>query len=112
MDEKTIARLALNGESPESAQPYEWLLWYRLRDIYGEYEDGAITIDQAREKKQTAINSFRSEKEAWERTFLFWKRIEAAAVTYAKSEGRTEAGDTFYEAVYGLRPASHHGNDT
>ena len=111
MDEDTISKLAYAGQPPDSALPHEWLLWYRLRDIYAQVKTGELTADRGRQAKTTAVNSFRTEREAWERNILFWKRIEAAAIAYAKSEGRTEAGDAFYQAVYGLRPSRHHDND-
>lgn len=111
MDDETLSKLAYSGQPPESALPHEWLLWYRLRDIYADTRAGRMTAEQGRAAKLTAVNSFRSEREAWERNTLFWKRIEDAATAYAKSEGRTAEGDAFYEAVYRLRPSRHHEND-
>lgn len=104
LDENTIAKLAYAGTRPESALPHEWLLWYRLRDIYSEAKAKRVTEKMGRAAKQLAVNSFRSEQWAWERNVLFWKRIEAAATEYAKSDDRTPAGDALFEAVYGTTP--------
>ena len=106
MDEKTISVLAHKGQKPESASPHEWLLWYRLRDIYRDVESGVKSVAQGKEEKQTAVNSFHSEREAFERNVLLWKRIEPAAVAFAKNPSIDTAND-FYEAVYRMRPAQH-----
>ena len=111
MDDETISKLAYSGQPPESALPHEWLLWYRLRDIYADTRAGRMTAEQGRAAKRAAVNAFRTEREAWERNILFWKRIEAAAIAYAKSGERTAAGDDLYESVYRLRPSRHHEND-
>lgn len=111
MDEETLARLAYDGMPPESAQNHEWLLYYRLRDIYAAVRSGSMNADKGRAMKRAAVDSFHAAREAFERNARFWTKIELAAVTYAKSEGRTEAGDAFFEAVYGLRPSRKHDND-
>ena len=42
MDEGPISKLAYAGRRPESALPHEWLLWYRLRDIYADVRAGRM----------------------------------------------------------------------
>lgn len=99
MDEKAISLMAYNGERPESALPHEWLLWYRLRDIYADVRAGRLVKQTGKAMKQDAVNSFNSEREAWERDTLLWKRIEPAATRFAK-ERTVEAACEFYVALY------------
>ena len=111
MTEDEICRLAYAGTPPDSALPCEWLLWYRMRDVYRQVRTGDLTEEKGRKAKTAAVNSYLTDKEMWERYPKFWKKIEYAATQYAKSEGRTPEGDAFYEAVYGLRPSNHHEED-
>lgn len=103
MNIDTISRLAYSGKAPSSAMPYEWLLWYRLRDIYAEANDHEITKAEGAERKRDAVNSYQAEMELYDRSVLLWKRIEQAATRYAK-ERTVEAADSFYKAVYGMEP--------
>ena len=57
MDEGLIAKLAYEGRPPESALPHEWLLWYRLRDIYADVRAGRLVKQAGQAMKQDAINS-------------------------------------------------------
>lgn len=97
-----ISRLAYTGTAPESARSHELLLWYRLRDIYQAVKDGQMTKQEGIAAKQTAINSFNSERELFERNVLLWQRIEQAALAYTKAAQHTAEADNFYYAVYGV----------
>ena len=105
MDAEIIAKLAYYDKPPDSALPHEWLLWYRLRDIYDLVRRGAMTKEMGRRAKQTAINSFESERAQWEQNVLLWKRVEPAAKAYAASDERTAVGDALYEALYRQQPS-------
>lgn len=101
-----IARLAYEGKPLESALPHEWLLWYRLRDIYGQVRAGTMRKEAGAKVKTTAVNSFHSEREAFEQNVLLWQRIEPAAVAFAKNPS-IDTANSFYEAVYRMRPAQY-----
>ena len=103
-DEEELSKLAYDEVPPESALPHEWLLWYRLRDIYADVRAGRLVMQAGQAKKQTAVNSFHSAREMWERNERLWQRIERAATAYAKAETHTPEADAFYEALYGTRP--------
>lgn len=103
MDAETIAVLAHGGKAPESAYPYEWLLWYRLRDLYQAVAAGEKSIAKAKEEKITAINSYQSEKELWERNTKFFQTIEQHAIRYSR-ERTVENADALYKAIYRMAP--------
>lgn len=103
-----ISALANRGEKPESALGYEWLLWYRLREIYRDVRHNVLSAINGQTAKDTAVNDYRASKREHERSVLLWKRIEAAGVQYAKSR-TLENADAFFRAVYMVSPA---GGDT
>ena len=104
LDENEISKLAYDAEPPESALSYEWLLWYRLRDIYARVRTGELSEERGRKAKRDAVNTFHAEREAFEREAQFWRKIESAAIAYAKAAVHTPEADAFYTAVYGVRP--------
>ena len=106
IDEGIISKLAHAGKPPESALPHEWLLWYRLRDIYTDVKSGRITMEQGRAAKQTAVNDFHADRDAWDRDTLLWRRIELPAKTFAR-EQTVEAANELYRALYRLGPVKH-----
>lgn len=111
MDEETISKLAYAGKPPESALPHEWLLWYRLRDIYADVKAGRLVKQAGQAMKQGAVNAFRSERDAWERDTLLWQRIELPAKTFAK-EQTVETANELYRALYRMNPAGRKENET
>lgn len=111
-----LSRLAYSGTPPDSAMPYEWLLWYRLRDIYewtkagirveyidGEWQKKGFTKDDGAEQKEQAVNSYQTDKTLHDASVKLWTRIEDASVRYAK-EHTIEAADGLYEALYRMKP--------
>lgn len=96
-----LSRLAYSGTPPDSAMPYEWLLWYRLRDIYDKVKRHEMTKADGAAQKQTAVNSYQAEMEQHERCVKLWQRIEQAGTAYAKDK-TIENADRFYKAVYGV----------
>ena len=98
-----ISLLAYSNTPPDSAASFEWLLWYRLRDIYENVRSGKITKRDGADAKTQAVNSFNSERELFERYVMLWKRIEQAGTQYGL-ERSLDAADAFYRAVYGIQP--------
>lgn len=101
MDIDTISRLAYSGTPPDSAMPYEWLLWYRLRDIYDKVKQHEMTKADGAAQKRGAVNSFETDKTLHEVHIKLWQRIEQAGTAYAKNK-TIENADAFYKAVYGV----------
>lgn len=104
-----LSRLAYSGAPPDSAMPYEWLLWYRLRDIYDKVKRYEMTKADGAAQKRDAVNSFETDKTLHEVHIKLWQRIEQAGTAYAKSEIHTPEADAFYKAVYGV-PAGRNDN--
>lgn len=109
MDIDTTSRLAYSGTPPDSAMPYEWLLWYRLRDIYDKVKQHEMTKADGAAQKRGAVNSFETDKMLHEVHIKLWQRIERDGTAYAKSENHTPEADAFYKAVYGV-PAGRNIN--
>lgn len=81
----------------------EWLLWYRLRDVYRENTDNP---ENGAAEKNAMLRQFDLDRADWvsakdvsSTLAAFWKRIEQAGCDYAKHPG-VETGDRFFEAVY------------
>lgn len=81
----------------------EWLLWYRLRDVYRECAGDPKT---GAEEKQRQVSQYEQDRNDWVRTkevyqhmTLFWKRIEPAASKFALDQTVPNAVAMF-EAVY------------
>ena len=100
-----ISRLAFMGTPPETAPPYEWLLYYRLHDIYSAVRDGIMTKVDGANNKAVAVQSYETDKGLYERQVLLWRRIEQAAKQYS-TDRTVENADEFYMAVYGVRPCA------
>ena len=98
-----LSRLAYSDTPPDSAMPYEWLLWYRLRDIYSNVRDGSISKADGAKQKEQAVNSYQTDKALYDASVQLWTRIEDASVRYDK-EHTIEAADGLYEALYRIGP--------
>lgn len=98
-----LSRLAYSGTPPDGVSQPEWLLWYRLRDIYSKVRDGAITKQNGAEQKQIAVNTYQTDKTLYDASVKLWTRIEDAGTQYAKDKTIPNA-DAFYAAVYGIKP--------
>ena len=97
-----LSRLAYSGTPPDGAMPYEWLLWYRLRDIYSKVRNGSITKQDGAKQKEQAVNQYKTDKTLHDASVKLWARIEQAGTRYAKDKTISNA-DAFYAAVYGVR---------
>lgn len=120
MDEETLSRLAMDEADPDALELTlpDRLLFAELRDLYRQYrmkqipkEICAVKKRQAVERRDALARHLADAEKIQTEWAEFWKRVERAATVYAKSEGRTEAGDAFFEAVYRLRPSRKHDND-
>ena len=100
---EAISKLAANGKAPQSARPYEWLLWYRLRDIYAQVFGGDMTREDGVKAIALAVNSYESEMTLYEENTGLWKRIEEPSVRFA-TEQTVEAANALYMALYGFAP--------
>lgn len=98
-----LSRLAYSGTPPDSAMPYEWLLWHRLRDIYSKVRDGSISKADGAKQKEQAVNSYQTDKSLYDASVQLWMNIEQAGIQYAKDKTIANA-DAFYAAVYGIKP--------
>lgn len=102
-----ISKLAYKDIKPEPHQLTvpQWLLWYRLRDVYRE----CINNPKAgAEQKQKQVSQYEQDRADWVRTkevheYMsdYWKRIEPSASKYAL-EQTVESANEFFEAVYGV----------
>lgn len=98
-----LSRLAYTGIPPDSASQPEWLLWYRLRDIYSKVRDGSMSKADGAEQKENAVNQYKADKTLHDASVQLWMNIEQASVQFAK-EHTIEAADGLYEALYRIKP--------
>lgn len=96
-----ISRLAYSGTPPDTAQSHEWLLWFRLREIYQRVLSGLDTKTAGKLAKDDAVRQYEADLDQFERSTLLWKRIESAGTAFAKDQSIDNAM-RFYEAVYGI----------
>lgn len=120
MDEELISHLAIDETDPYGLEldPQDLLLFYELREAYRRYgagytpKEGCVALKRIAVRRRDALAQKLADAEKVQRDWAsFWQRVEYAATVYAKSEGRTEEADAFYEAVYRLRPSRKHDND-
>lgn len=107
MTEEELSRAAMTERYPESGMPYDWLAWYKLRDVYREYKTGRITKAEGEAQKESIfrarkeeIDKTESSKKAALRLGKFWIAIEEAGKNYMK-EPNIDNADLFVKAVYG-----------
>ena len=84
----------------------QWLLWYRLRDVYRDFLSGKTNMEKAEAEKKQMLrqydqdcNDWMNAKEVWNHMAQFWKQLEPSGQAYAKNPTVTNA-DRFFEAVY------------
>lgn len=107
-----LSLLAANGSNePEKLSMPDRCLYYTLVDLYRKHSVGALSTEQCRQAKQDAVRQYRTDLNRidWfnrqvQNHAKLWARIESAGTAYAKSQGRTEEADRFYESVYGFKP--------
>ena len=103
---------AYNGEFPNEKYPMpDRIFFWALRDMYQRFKAGKITKEQGDSERKTAEKLYRRDRakydlytSAVQNITSFWKRVEAAASDYAKSDGRTPEADALFEAVYNAIP--------
>lgn len=102
-----ISKLAYKDIKPEPHQLTvpQWLLWYRLRDVYRECVNNPKA---GAEQKQKQVSQYEQDRTDWVKTKEVyqhladtWKRIEPSASRFAK-EQTVESANEFFEAVYGV----------
>lgn len=102
MTDGMIAKLAYEEHKPASALPHEWLLWYRLVEIYRKARENRITRDQGKAEKEEAVRSFVNQAEEYERNAVLFQRIEDAVTAYNKADVHTLEADALVKAIYGV----------
>ena len=103
---------AYNGEFPNEKYPMpDRIFFWALRDMYQRFKAGKITKEQGDSERKTAEKLYRRDRAKYDlytstvqNITSFWKRVEAAASDYAKSDGRTPEADALFEAVYNAIP--------
>lgn len=103
---------AYNGEFPNEQYPMpDRIFFWALRDMYQRFKAGKITKEQGDSERKTAEKLYRRDRAKYDlytstvqNITSFWKRVEAAASDYAKSDGRTPEADALFEAVYNAIP--------
>lgn len=100
-----LAKLAYEGTIPSAVylnvKPHEWLLWYRLRDLYDAVKNGTEKKEKAAKIKARALELYNADKAMYARHTLLWNRIATAGNRYIAVK-TIENADAFYKAVYGV----------
>ena len=102
MTVEELSRLAYSGTPPDGASQPEWLLYYRLKEIYASVRSGGMSKADGAKAKQDAVSSYETDKTLHDASVKLWARIEDASVRYAK-EHTIEAADGLYEALYRMK---------
>ena len=97
-----LSRLAYSGTPPDGASQPEWLLYYRLKEIYASVRSGGMSKADGAKAKQDAVSSYETDKTLHDASVKLWARIEQSGTRYAKDKTIDNA-DAFYAAVYGVR---------
>lgn len=107
MTEEELSRDAMAERSPDTVFSYDWLAWYRLRDVYRDFRAGKITKETGEAIKNTVMKDRRKHiaevemrQTASRQLAEFWKEIQMTGVEYMK-DPTIEHADRFVEAVYG-----------
>lgn len=107
MTEEELSRAALTERYPESNMPYDWLAWYKLRDVYRDFKAGKISKDEGEVRKRNIFTDRQKEINDHEARYRldrhfadFWRKIEEAGTTYRK-DPTIDNADRFMVAVYG-----------
>lgn len=110
MDKEKIAVMAAKDSLPsEKLSLAEWLLFYRLRDLYRDFRTGKVTKSGGEKRKGEITRQF--EIDCQNELFVercaakngeLYKSIESAATAYRENK-TLENADKFVEAVYGVK---------
>jgi len=105
-----ISKCAMTEQTDSSVLtgPAEWLLYYRLRDVYRDFRRGTIKAEQGTQQKNLAIRQYRNDieqsrlsGEILHQHAKMWQRIEQSATAYRK-ERTTDNADRLLTALYGV----------
>ena len=104
-----MSKLAALNEFPAGAlSQSEWLLFFRLREIYSNYRSGVINKQQGELLKNKAIAQFEDDKKTIDfankilaENANMWGKINKSAINYAKSPS-IETADELYKAIYSV----------
>lgn len=107
--EQIAKQAALDVRPTEKLSMPEWLLFYRLRDLYRKFSKGSISKEIGAEEKARILMEYKRgvDREQASDRFLahhamLWKNIEMAANCY-KENKTIENADKFVEAVYRVK---------
>jgi len=107
MTEEELSKAAMKEQYPESNMAYDWLAWYKLRDVYRDFKAGRISKEQGEDRKrsifryrQQQVDDYQARLRLSKHFADFWRKIEEAATLYNK-DPTIEHADKFVEAVYG-----------
>ena len=104
-DVDLISLMAYRNEKPgvRNLTVPQWLLWYRLRDVYKENADNP---EKGAEEKQKQVSQYEEDCKNWVKTKEVlehlssqWKRIEPAARMFAL-DPTVEHGVKLFEELY------------
>lgn len=106
-----IAILAANETKPtERLLLSEWLLWYRLRDLYRSFKKNTVTKEQGEKEKAQILRQFQIDnsdltesKRIIKHHADMWARIEQASRQYLLNK-TSENAELFHTAVYNCKP--------
>ena len=61
LTEDELSKAAMMEKYPDSNYPYDWLAWYKLRDVYRDFKAGKISKDLAADTKKSILESRQKE---------------------------------------------------
>ena len=105
MDINEISLFAYKNHKPEQSELTipEWLLWYRLRDVYRDCKDDP---ERGKREKDAVLLRYEMDRSHWVRVSEVyktlakqWQDIEGPARTFVFDQ-TVENGLKFFEAVY------------
>lgn len=106
LDELTMSAYKESMPDVSELTVPQWLLWYRLRDVYMDYKRGSKDAQGAEAEKKRILRQYDQDckdwmnaKDVWNHMSQFWKYVEPSAQAYAKNP-TVENADRFFEAVY------------
>lgn len=108
MTEEELSKAAMTERYPESNMSYDWLTWYKLRDVYRDFKTGRIGKSEGEAQKKSiflshkkAIDEYNQRRKVDLHFADFWRKIEEVGTVYRKDPTIANA-DRFLEAVYGV----------
>lgn len=111
MTEQEILLSAANNTWPDGPlNMAQQLLWFKAREMYQAYFQGALPKEAGLKRKQTITAEYRHNNSQLSDSFQrekylahFWKALENSASNYAKHKS-IENADAMYYAMYRMIP--------